>query len=180
MATDGKSHRLLALAERSSYIENILRHALVASLSCEVWSRDPALSLQVFNSEVDDSGFDIVLTYQSRIRYVQLKQSHDAKLPPYCSISLSFSRMPGSCVVLMSHALSTLQLTSFRFFGGVTTSDAMPAIGELRASKSPGRRSATGERKVRANYRDIPVRQFTGLLSAAELLDALFPPAYAG
>ena len=111
--------RLKALAERSSYVENVLSHALVAELSSVLWQRDPFTPLQVFNSEVDDSGFDLVLTIGSQARYVQLKQAHDEKIPTHCSVRLSFSNLPGSCVVLMSHSLATLRLTQFRFYGSI-------------------------------------------------------------
>jgi hypothetical protein len=166
--------RINALAERSSYVENVLRHALIAELSSVVWSRDPSAALQVFNTEVDDAGFDIVLSLGSQVRYVQLKQTHDQKVPSHCSVRLSFSDLPGSCVVLMSHTIPQLRLTQFRFFGG-PPGEPMKSITELRLSKLPGRRGASGERKTRANYRDVSVRSFTGPYSAAQLLDVLFP-----
>lgn len=169
-----RDNRIKALAERSSYIENVLRHTLVANLSSLVWSRDPFSALQVFNSEVDDSGFDIVLGLGTQVRYVQLKQAHEDKIPTHCSVRLSFSNLPGSCVVLMSHTLAELRLTKFRFFGGAPN-ERMSNIEAMRQPKAPGRRNAAGERKVRANYRDVPVKQFQGPLSAAELLDVLFP-----
>lgn len=169
-----REHRIKALAERSSYIENILGHALVVELSSLVWNRDPFASLQVFNSEVDDSGFDIVLGLGAQLRYIQLKQAHDEKTPTHCSVRLSFSSLPGSCVVLMSHSLTDLRLTKFRFFGGAP-SEPMSNIDAMRQSKVPGRRNAAGERKVRTNYRDVPVKSFQGPLSCAELLDVLFP-----
>ena len=169
-----REHRLKALAEKSSYIENVLRHSLIAQLSSVVWSRDPFLALQVFNSEVDDSGFDIVLSLGTQIRYVQLKQAHDEKIPTHCSVRLSFADVPGSCVVLMSYTIMELHLTKFRFFGGAP-GQPMERIDALRATKAPGRRNAAGERKTRTNYRDIPVRNFKGPYSAPELLDALFP-----
>src|SRR5205085_3823329 len=109
--------RIKALAERSSYIENVLRHALIAELSSVVWRCNPLAALQVFNAEVDDSGFDVVLGLGSQVRYIQLKQTHDQKLPTHCSVRLSFSGLPGSCVVLMSHSIPELRLTQFRFFG---------------------------------------------------------------
>lgn len=174
MNSSERDHRIKALAERSSYIENVLGHALVAELSSLVWSRDPFSSLQVFNSEVDDSGFDLVLGLGSQLRYVQLKQAHEEKNPAYCSIRLSFSSMPGSCVVLMSYSIAELRLTKYRFFGG-SPHEPMSAIGGMRTS--PGRRDATGERKVRSNYRDVPYKQFQGPLSSVQLLDLLFPKA---
>lgn len=174
MKQNDQDTRIKALAERSSYIENVLGHALVAELSSVVWSRDPFSSLQIFNSEVDDSGFDIVLGLGNQLRYVQLKQAHEGKTPAHCSIRLSFSTLPGSCVVLMSHSLADLRLTKFRFFGGLPK-EPMPNIEALPQSKSPGRRTAAGERKVRLNYRDVPVKKFLGPLSSTELLNVLFP-----
>ncbi len=170
--------QIKALAERSSYVENVLRHSLIAELSSVVWSRDPFTALQVFNAEVDDAGFDIVLGLGSQIRYIQLKQTHDQKIPTHCSVRLSFSILPGSCVVLMSHTILELRLTQFRFFGG-SPMEPMESIAELRLSKLPGRRDVSGERKTRANYRDVPVRRFEGPYTAAQLLDALFPGHHA-
>lgn len=169
-----REHRLKALAECSSYVENVLRHALIADLSAVLWDRDPFSALQVFNSEVDSSGFDIVFSLRNQVRYVQLKQAHEEKIPDRCSIRLSFSRLPGSCVVLMFHTLSDLRLTKFKFFGG-KPNVPMPSIEAMQQSKSPGRRNAAGERKVRGNYRDILVKQFQGPYSCSELLDVLFP-----
>src|SRR4051794_18063863 len=119
MTANVQSSRAKALAERSSYVENVLRHALVAGLSSVVWRRDPFASLQVFNSEVDASGFDLVLSLGFQTRYIQLKQAHSNKVPAHCSVRLSFASVPGSCVVLMSHSAFDLTLANFRFFGGV-------------------------------------------------------------
>lgn len=169
--------RITALAERSSYVENVLRHALIAELSSIVWNHDPFAALQVFNAEVDDAGFDVVLGLGTRIRYVQLKQTHDRKVPRHCSVRLSFSALPGSCVVLMSHTVTELRLTQFRFFGG-RPGEPMESIAGLRLSTLPGRRGAAGERKTRANYRDVPVGTFEGPYSAEQLLDVLFPGCF--
>ena len=169
-----RDRRLKALAERSSYVENVLTHALVAELSSVLWQRDAMKPLQVFNSEVDDLGFDMVLTVGSQSRYVQLKQAHDEKNLPHCSIRLSFAAIPGACVVLMSHSVASLQLRHFHFFGG-TPVEPLSSIAGHRASVAPGRRSATGEKKVRPNYRDVPLKLFEGPLSVTQLFDVMFP-----
>jgi hypothetical protein len=179
MSTPSLDARLTALAERSSYVENVLSHALVAGLSGLLWRRDPGLPLQIFNSEVDNAGFDIVLALSSQLRYVQLKQAHSKKLPPHVSVRVPFAKVPGACVVLMSHSLEDLSLTGFRFYGGRMPLDPMPAIDAFAASKAPGRRTADGARKVRENYRNVRVSQFLGPLSWEQLFDTLFPPAHA-
>lgn len=174
--TEPRATRIAALAEKSSYVENVLTHALVAGLAGELWRLDPRDSLQVFNSEVDDSGFDVILGVDAELRYIQLKQAHDEKVPLHVSVRLQFSALPGSCVVLMSHRLADLALTGFRFFGGAAAVEPMPDIAAFSPSKAPGRRTADNKRKVRENYRDVPVkRHFSGSLDTGGLLLILFP-----
>lgn len=167
--------RLNALAQRSSYVESVLRQALIAQLSSVAWQRDPDETLQVLSSEVDDAGFDIILAYRGASRPIQLKQAHNEKKRGHCSIRLSFSKMPGSCVILMSHTLDELKLDGCQFFGGAP-GEPMSAIDGFKPSKTPGRRDGAGRRKVRTHYRDVPVNRFTALLSADALFDKLFPP----
>lgn len=166
--------RIKALAERSSYVENVLRHSLVAGLSSAQWMRDPRAVLEVFNSEVDSAGFDLVLGLGSRLRYIQLKQAHADKVPTHCSVRLEFASVPGSCVVLMSYDIQDLRLTQFRFLGGAPSAP-IGDISSLKPSRVPGRRNAEGVPKVRQGYRDVPVGHFQGPFTLDELLSKLFP-----
>jgi hypothetical protein len=179
MKDDRLESRRTALSLRSSYVENVLRHALVAGLAGELWRRDSACSLQVFNAEVDDAGFDVVLGLGSQNRYLQLKQTYAAKVPAFVSVRVAFAGVPGACVVLMSHSLDDLSLAAFRFYGGRDPSMPMPPIEAFAVTKSSGRRSADGVRKLRGNYRNVPVRRFGGPIGLPGLLDALFPGATA-
>jgi hypothetical protein len=163
-----------ALAERSSYVENVLMHRLVSSLAGELWRRDPNIPLHVFNAEVDDAGFDLVLACGNRLRYIQLKQVHAEGSARKFSVRLEFTRLPGSCVVVVVHSESTLDVEHFLFYGDSPTTP-MPSVENERASVSAIRRGEDGKKKVRSHYRDIPRARFRGPLSANELLDALFP-----
>lgn len=167
--------RIQALAERSSYVENVLRHAFLAELSYLVWENDPFDSLTISNAEVDDSGYDVVLARGNVIRHIQLKQAHEEKVPQKFSVRVSFAILPGSCLVVISHALADLRPKSYAFYGGGPT-DEMPYIEVQRTTKSSGRRTADGQRVLRRNYRDAPFSRFKRGLSAKELLDELFPP----
>jgi len=162
-----------ALAERSSYVENVLVHRLVADLASELWHRDPNLPLHIFNSEVDDSGFDLVLAYANKLRYIQVKQVHLNGKAKKFSVRLEFTRLPGSCVVVVVHSESELQAAHFLFFGG-SASEPMANVEGEKASVSPIKRGEDGKKKVRPNYRDIPRKKFRGPLNTRELLDALF------
>jgi len=174
MNIEERKSRTQALAEKSSYVENVLRHAFIAELSYLVWRHDPFDSLKVSNSEVDDSGYDIVLTRGTAARYIQLKQAHGEKVPQKFSVRVSFATLPGSCVVVISHSLLDLRPISYSFYGS-RPDDHMPYIEAHRATKSPGRRDSTGKRVVRVNYRDVPYSRFKRKLSAEQLLNELFP-----
>ena len=161
------------LAERSSYVENVLTHLLVGALAGELWRRDPTTPLNIFNSEVDDSGFDLVLSCHQSLRYLQIKQVHlDGRASKF-SVRHDFSLMPGSCVVVIVHAADDLSIDHFLFYGG-SVNEPMPSVDGNKASISPIRRGADGKRKVRQHYRDIRRSKFKKLMSVSELIDALF------
>jgi hypothetical protein len=162
-----------ALAERSSYVENILIHLLVGALAGELWKRDPSTPLNIFNSEVDDSGFDLVLACRQKLRYLQIKQVHLEGRASKFSVRQDFSLMSGSCVVVIVHTEDSLSIDHFLFYGG-PIDEAMPSIDDNKPSIVPGRKDAEGNRKVREHYRDIKRSKFKKMTSTATLLDALF------
>ncbi len=162
-----------ALAERSTYVENVLVHRMVASLAGELWRRDPTTPLHIFNSEVDDSGFDLVLGCGAKLRYIQVKQVHTKGTASKFSVRLDFTRMPGSCVVVVVHTEDELLLDHFLFYGG-EVHEPMPSVEENKPSIQPGKRDIDGNRKTRMHYRDIKRNKFKGPLTTAKLLDSLF------
>jgi hypothetical protein len=113
-----------ALAERSSYVENVLVHRLVSSLAGELWSRDPNVPLQIFAAEVDDAGFDLALACADKLRYIQVKQVHSEGRATKFSVRLEFTRLPGSCVVVIVYSESALEVKHFLFFGGSARADS--------------------------------------------------------
>jgi len=163
-----------ALAERSTYVENVLIHRLVSGLAGELWRRDPIVPLHIFNAEVDDAGFDLVLACGDRQRYIQVKQVHCKGSASKFSVRLEFTRLPGSCVVVVVHSESDLAVEHYLFFGG-PPNEPMPSVESEKASVSPIKRGEDGKKKVRLHYRDIPRKKFTGPLNTGELFDVLFP-----
>lgn len=162
------------LVERSSYVESILTHALVAAIGQELWRRDPWLDVQVFNAEVDDSGFDLVLGCNGSMRYIQIKQTHMKGKAAKYSLRQDFSQLVGGCAVVIVYDAVTLETDHCLFFGGPPNA-TMPDIGDNPVTQSPGRRTAEGVRKVRQNYRDLPRSHFQGPLAVPQLVDLLFP-----
>ena len=169
-----KEARLQALAERSSHVENILRHAFLAELASEVGRDDPNEPLGISNAEVDDSGYDVIVERNATIRRIQLKQAHDGKTPKLFSVRVEFATYPGACIVVIAHSLLDLEPTSYSFYGS-SPNDPMPCIEAHRTTKAPGRRTADGERVLRLKYRDVPFSRFKRNLSMRQLIGELFP-----
>ncbi len=169
-----RESRLQALAERSSHVENVLRHAFLAELASEVWRDDPHEPLGISNTEVDDSGYDVVLERNAIIRRIQLKQHHEGKAPKAFSVRVEFATYPGSCIVAIAHSLADLKPTSYSFYGS-GPEDSMPYIEAHRTTKASGRRTAEGARVLRLKYRDVPFSRFKKNLSMPQLIEELFP-----
>lgn len=171
--TNASSSYLKALAERSSYVENVLIHRLVSDLAGELWCRDPQSPLHIFNSEVDDAGFDLVLSCAGIQRYIQVKQVHRKGKANKFSVRLEFTRLPGSCVIVIVHSESDLTVDHYLFFGGKANEPMSNVEGE-KTTVSPIKRGVDGKKKIRSHYRDIPRKRFIGPLRTPELLDLLF------
>ena len=131
------------------------------------------MPLNIFNSEVDDSGFDLVLGCGSKLRYIQVKQVHKNGKARKFSVRLDFTRMPGSCVVVVVHTEDELLVDHFLFFGGAVH-EPMPSVQGNKPSILPGKRDIDGNLRTREHYRDVQRSKFSGPLTTGELLDALF------
>lgn len=166
--------RLRALAERSSHVENVLRHAFLAELAGEVWRDDPNEPLGISNAEVDDSGYDVVLERNAIIRRIQLKQHHEGKAPRAFSVRMEFATHPGSCIVAIAHSLIDLKPTSYSFYGS-GPEDPMPYVEAHQVTMAPGRRTSDGKRVMRLKYRDVPFSRFKKNLTIRQLIEELFP-----
>lgn len=82
----------------SSYRENLLEHLVIAEIMRELW-RDGYKRVEVLKSEVDDSGYDLVLETNAIVRRVQLKSSHVGSGTASVNISLALAQKPSGCVI---------------------------------------------------------------------------------
>jgi hypothetical protein len=163
-----------ALYLRSSHVENILTHALIAKVAMELWRRDPLLDFQIFTSDVDDSGFDLVLRCGGELRYIQIKQTHQLGKAVKYNLSLKFSKIEGACVVVVKYDQKTLDFGTFLFLGNQPR-QPMPSIEEYPLVVIPWHKNAAGKKKEKTDYRVVPRNKFTEVSSIEELVDLLFP-----
>ena len=147
-----------ALSTRSTYVENVLIHRLVAELASALWTQDPEKELGIFNSEVDESGFDLVLHCDGKLRYIQIKQAHGDGRTNRFAVRSSFSVMPGSCVVVIVHSMEKLEINHYLFYGGSSASDPMSSIDAYPPMR--GRRNREGNPMIRGHYREVPRNRF--------------------
>lgn len=158
------------LAANSLYIENVLRHAFLYELSKHLLLQPAPRKLTILNSEVDDSGVDLVLTLGTVTRAVQMKTlSRRHASNPY-HIAESLFSLPGGCVIWMCYDPATMERTGYHFLGakenGVIgdTPECLPALKWQKGVLVP-----------RTGYRGVKSRQARRQdLSLGELSDLLF------
>lgn len=105
------------LAANSIYIENLFRHAFLFDLSQHLLLQNPPRKLTILNSEVDDSGVDLVLTLGSVTRQIQMKTLNKPSAPNPYNIADSVFLIPGGCVVWLIYDHLKMQPMRYHFFG---------------------------------------------------------------
>ena len=138
---------------------------MISAIAEGLWERDRTLDLQVFEDEADHSGFDLVLGCNSIIRYIQIEQAY---------LKQNFSQVAEGLPAVIVYVAVTLENDYHLFFVGPPDAH-MPGIEDSPVTLSPGSRSAEGVRKIRENYRDVPLKDFQGPLTVPQLVDLLFP-----
>ena len=164
----------MALYMRSSHVENVLTHALIARIAQELWRRDPLLDFQIFTSDVDDAGFDLVFRCDGRLRYVQIKQTHQMGKAVKYSVNLKFSKIEGACVVVLIYKEQTLDFDRFLFFGD-KPGNPMPIIEHYPITVVPWHKNAAGVKKEKKDYRNVPRKEFAEVQTIENLVNLLFP-----
>jgi hypothetical protein len=124
MKTD---ERIVWATKNSSYVANAVKHVWTSELLRYLWLHFPGHKLQMFHAEVDDCGYDIVLTLGSATRHVQLKASHAKAKATGQDIHSELARAVGGCVVWMFYDPVTWQILSYRFFGSAP-GEPMPSL----------------------------------------------------
>src|SRR5438105_9695669 len=105
---------------QSSFRENLLEHIFIAEVLQEAWCRRRQV-IEVLRSEVDDSGYDVVLVSGASTRHIQLKSSREGSKTSEQTINIRLAERPSGCVVWLffteDRAAGKLRLR-YEFFGG--------------------------------------------------------------
>ena len=159
-----------ALSNYSSTREKVLEHKFVAEVSSCLWARG-IFDFAVARSEVDQSGYDLIMEVRSVVRHVQLKASHTLGKTRDVGIQLRLAQKPSGCVVWMVHDSRTLAVENLLWFGE-SAGKALPDPG----SKIVKHTKADMQKKkgLRPALREVAKSRFVQVKTWDDLTNRLF------
>jgi hypothetical protein len=147
----------------------IVEHIFVGEILRRLWLRR-ITNVEVLRSEFDAHGYDIVMSRGDIVRHIQLKTQAGGKI----SVSRSLSEKPSGCVIWITLNRETLDMPSFRWFGG-EPGNPLPDISSFRSPKRPTH-NAQRERPERKNHVAVKPSDFSKPKSLDEIIVCLFGP----
>ncbi|OHC98747.1 MAG: hypothetical protein A2885_16995 [Sphingopyxis sp. RIFCSPHIGHO2_01_FULL_65_24] len=159
-----------ALSAYSTTRESVLEHRFLADVASCLWKRGE-FAFAISHSEVDNSGYDVILEACGITRHVQLKAMHVEGTADSFKIQQRLEEKPSSCVVLIVHDARTLAIDHYRWFGGAP-GEKMPSLGDKIAVHTKG--NSDGFKAQRPAIRELAKSRFAKLADIDALVDHLF------
>jgi hypothetical protein len=158
---------------KSSFYEQLVEHVFISEVLQEVWSRYKK-TVEVLRSEVDASGYDVVLECNGILRYIQLKTSgKDAKTASQ-KINVALATKPSGCVVwIVRHEENYRMRLSYLFFGAKVAGEPLLLWEDLKVGKHT-KGNKDGVKAERPSIRVIPKTEFKRIDTTTELVARLF------
>lgn len=158
----------------SSFYEQLVEHAFVSEVLQECFYTH-GRTVEVLRSEVDASGYDLVLDGNGIMRHVQLKTSKPESRTAVQKVHTALAEKPSGCVVwIIRHEdpeTHRMRL-SYRFFGG-EAGKPLPSLAKFKAAKHT-KGDASGKKKKRPAIRVVPKGKFRVVETTGELVEVLF------
>ena len=158
----------------SSYREMVLEHVFLSALLRHLWQRG-IYQVEVLKSQVDDSGYDLILECNRIVRHIQLKASFAGATTSRITANIKLCQKPSGCILWLVFQRDTLDLQEFLWFGN-TAGQPLPEITDYPIAAHT-RANAIGEKGYRPNIRVIDKRRFTRLDSIDHVATNLFGDA---
>jgi len=149
----------------------VLEHLFVGEVMRYCWLHGLP-HIEMLKSQVDNSGYDIVLEASSVMRHVQLKASHAAATTPGVNINVALAKKPSGCVVWMFFDPETLEFRRFLWLGQAP-GEPLESLDDYKTGTHT-KRNAQGVRTERPNIRYLPKAAFTQFNTIEEVVTALF------
>ncbi len=159
---------------KSTFYEQLVEHVFISEVLQEAWYYY-GKTVEVLRSEVDASGYDVVLECNEVLRHVQLKTSRRESKTARQKVNIALAAKPSGCIVwiVRSEDIESCRASlSYLFFGGESRMPLPSLEGFKVATHTKG--NAEGVKKERAAIRVIPKAKFTPIATTRELVAVLF------
>jgi hypothetical protein len=157
----------------SSLREKIIEHLFVGDLLRCLWLKG-IRDIEVLRSEVDRSGYDLVLESNGVVRHIQLKASYRLAKTATLNIHLNLQSKPAACVIWIRFDSKTMQLGPYLWFGS-GPQQRLPTLGDTISRHTKG--DSKGYKAERPNHRVVKKARFEVLATIDEVAERLFGAA---
>jgi len=159
---------------KSNFYEQLVEHAFISELLQEAWFRY-GKRVEVLRSEIDTSGYDLLLECNGVIRHVELKTSGTEARRSFQNINMALAEKPSGCVVwLMREEDESKNRVNLKYlYFGDLPGKPLPSLEIFKIAKHT-KGNAQGFKKERPLIRQVPKSKFIELSGINELLGKLF------
>jgi hypothetical protein len=152
-----------------------VQHAVLAKICKLVWVDDERPLLEVSTAEIDNRGYDVVLSLGAVVRHVQLKSTQEGGKRSKVDVHVGLTDKPSGCIVWYEYDPATLEIRRYHFFGS-TPGESLPDLAAFKVAKK-SRGNSAGVKTARRSVRLVHKSKFESDLTAEELLIRLFGEA---
>ncbi|MEP6868299.1 MAG: hypothetical protein ABJA20_07270 [Novosphingobium sp.] len=161
-----------ALSTFSTTREKLLEHRFIAEIGARLWECG-IFDFSVSHSEVDNSGYDVIIEVGAVIRHIQLKASHSKGKTSKVPIQKRLTEKPSGCVVWLIHDSASLEVERFLWLGRDAGQPLSATdIGDILAKHTKA--DMKGRKAERPALREVARRKFTEPSSWHHLTTKLF------
>jgi hypothetical protein len=159
---------------KSNFYEQLVEHAFISELLQEAWFRY-GKTVEVLRSEIDSSGYDLLLECNGVIRHVELKTSGTEARRSFQNINMALGEKASGCVVwLMREEDESKNRVNLKYlYFGDVPGKPLPSLETFKIAKHT-KGDAKGIKKERPLIRQVPKSKFIELSGINELLGKLF------
>lgn len=160
---------------KSMFYEQLVEHVFISEVLQELWYYF-GKTAEVLRSEIDSSGYDVVIECDGILRHIQLKTSKSDAKASGQKVNVALADKPSGCIVWIfrqeDRETHRMKL-SYRYFGG-DAGKPLPSLNGFKVAKHT-KGNAEGVKKERTAIKVVPKSEFSKeIKSTRELLGKLF------
>jgi len=159
------------ISSNSIYIEKSIEHIFLSALIQYAW-KENLPQIEIASSEIDNNGYDVILSTGGITRFVQLKSSAITSKRNRTEINVQLQNKPSGCIVWVWYSRADLSIQSFLFYGN-KPGKKMNDISKFKNAQAT-RLTAKGVRPVRMHTKNIPKSYLTRVVDISSLYKILF------